>query len=154
MSDIQDGKNQKLLAARSARSGQDLAADAGETCSPGDVPLQAEAVDFPPECRVRKTDEYSSVFAFRRSIRGRYFVLHYRPGSTGIARLGFVVAKKLAKHAVTRNLLKRLGREHFRHVRASLPAHDMALRLAQKVDSATRAQLREDIASLFARLPR
>ena len=108
---------------------------------------------FPPECRVRKTDEYSSVFAFRRSIRGRYFVLHYRPGN-GLARLGLVMAKKLARHAVTRNLLKRLAREHFRHIRANLPAHDMALRLAQKTDGATRAQLREDIASLFARLPR
>ncbi|MDB5799741.1 MAG: rnpA [Rhodocyclales bacterium] len=108
---------------------------------------------FPPACRVRKTDEYSSVFAFRRSIRGRYFVLHYRPG-VELARLGFVVARKLARQAVTRNLLKRLAREHFRHIRATLPAHDMALRLAQKVDGATRAQLREDIASLFARLPR
>jgi ribonuclease P protein component len=108
---------------------------------------------FPPECRVRKTDEYSSVFAFRRSIRGRYFVLHYRPGKD-LARLGLVMAKKLARQAVTRNLLKRLAREHFRHIRASLPAHDMALRLAQKTDGATRAQLREDIASLFARLPR
>ncbi|HSD37379.1 MAG TPA: ribonuclease P protein component [Rhodocyclaceae bacterium] len=108
---------------------------------------------FPPECRVRKTDEYSSVFAFRRSIRGRYFVLHYRPGKD-LARLGLVMAKKLARHAVTRNLLKRLAREHFRHIRASLPAHDLALRLAQKTDGVSRAQLRDDIASLFARLPR
>jgi len=111
-----------------------------------------KSLKFPPVCRVRKTDEYSSVFAFRRSIRGRYFVLHYRPGSES-ARLGFVMAKKLARQAVTRNLLKRLGREHFRHIRETLPAHDMALRLAQKVEGVTRAQLREDIASLFARLP-
>jgi len=114
------------------------------------------SLKFPPACRVRKTDEYSSVFAFRRSIRGRYFVLHYRPAGSDkeLARLGFVVARKLARQAVTRNLLKRLGREHFRHIRETLPAHDMALRLAQKVDGVTRAQLREDIASLFARLPR
>jgi ribonuclease P protein component len=116
------------------------------------VPKPAQK-KFPLECRVRKTDEYSSVFAFRRSIRGRYFVLHYRPGN-GLARLGLVVARKLARHAVTRNRLKRLAREHFRHIRAGLPAHDMALRLAQKTDGATREQLREDIASLFARLPR
>lgn len=124
-----------------------------ETEHPQPAVLRVLPNRFPPECRVRKTDEYSSVFAFRRSIRGRYFVLHYRPGS-GLARLGFVVARKFARHAVTRNLLKRLAREHFRHIRANLPAHDMALRLAQKVDGATRMQLREDIASLFARLPR
>ena len=120
----------------------------------GAVEEISNRLKFPPACRVRKTDEYSSVFAFRRSIRGRYFVLHYRPDVSGFARLGFVVARKLVRHAVTRNLLKRLGREHFRHIRATMPAHDMALRLAQKVDGATRAQLREDIASLFARLPR
>jgi ribonuclease P protein component len=108
---------------------------------------------FPPERRVRKTDEYSSVFAFRRSVRGRYFVLHYRPVA-GPARLGLVVARKLARHAVTRNLLKRLAREHFRHILDTLPGHDLALRLAQKTDGATRAQLREDIVSVFSRLPR
>jgi len=111
-------------------------------------------LSFPPECRVRKTDEYSSVFAFRRSIRGRYFVLHYRPVTDGFARLGLVMAKKLARQAVTRNLLKRLAREHFRHIRETLPAYDMALRLNQPVASATRVELRDDIASLFKRLPR
>ncbi|GAA5166227.1 ribonuclease P protein component [Viridibacterium curvum] len=109
---------------------------------------------FPAERRVRKTDEYSSVFTFRRSIRGRYFVLHFMPNKLAMARLGLVMSRKMAKRAVTRNLLKRLAREHFRHIADTLPSHDLALRLAQKTDAATRTELREDIASLFARLPR
>lgn len=109
---------------------------------------------FPPERRVRKTDEYSSVFTFRRSVRGRYFVLHYVPNKLAAARLGLVMSRKMARHAVTRNLLKRLAREHFRHIVDTLPRHDLALRLAQKTDAATREELRDDIASLFARLPR
>lgn len=108
---------------------------------------------FPPSYRLHKTDEFSSVFAFRRTIRGDCFVLHYRPSDTG-PRLGVVVAKKLARHAVTRNLLKRLSREHFRRVRTSLPSCDLILRLSRPVKGVSRAHLRRDIAAVMGRLPR
>lgn len=111
------------------------------------------ALDFRPLYRLRKTDEYSSVFAFRRAIKGRYFMLHYRPADSG-PRLGLVMAKKLAKRAVLRNLLKRLAREHFRHVRANLPAYDVVLRLSAPPLRASRAELHEDIVNLLQRLPR
>lgn len=120
----------------------------------GQVAQGSATTAFPPARRVRKTDEYSSVFTFRRSVRGRYFVLHFMPNKLATARLGLVMSRKMARHAVTRNLLKRLAREHFRHIADTLPSHDLALRLAQKTDAATRDELRQDIASLFARLPR
>ncbi len=104
--------------------------------------------------RLRKTDEYSSVFAFRRAIKGRWFIVHYRPNECGTARLGVVVAKKLARRAALRNLLKRIVRENFRKMRATLPAHDLVVRLHARADDATRAMLNEDMARLLARLPR
>jgi ribonuclease P protein component len=107
-----------------------------------------------PVYRLRKTDEFSSVFAFRRTIRGDWFVAHYRPNGGPSARLGVVVAKKLVRRAVKRNLLKRLAREHFRLHRATLPACDVIVRLTARVDGASRAQLRRDIAKVFDRLPR
>src|SRR5262245_45596093 len=58
--------------------------------------------------RLRKTDEYSSVFAFRRVLRGRFLSVHYRPNGLATARMGVVVAKKLARRAVLRNLVKRI----------------------------------------------
>lgn len=111
------------------------------------------ALAFPRAYRLCKTDEYSSVFAFRRALRGRYFMLHYRP-SEGSARLGVVAAKKLAKKAVTRNLVKRLAREHFRIVRATLPPCDLILRLSASPRGASRRELREDLQALTGRLPR
>ena len=102
--------------------------------------------------RLRKTDEYSSVFAFRRAIKGRFFVVHYRPNELGTARLGVVVAKKLAKRANVRNLVKRIVREQFRKIRAVLPHHDLIVRLHAPVRDATRAMINDDIAQLFARL--
>jgi putative membrane protein insertion efficiency factor/ribonuclease P protein component len=78
---------------------------------------------------LHKTDEYSSVFAFRRALRGRFYMVHYRPNGLDTARLGVVVAKKLAKRANVRNLVKRIAREIFRRQRAALPAMDLVVRL-------------------------
>lgn len=80
--------------------------------------------------------------------------MHYCPSEAGRARLGLVVAKKLAKRAVQRNLIKRIGRDVFRHACASLPAYDLVLRLSAKVAGVTKLTMREDMHSLFTRLPR
>lgn len=109
---------------------------------------------FGSSLRLHKTDEYSSVFAFRRVLRGRWFNLHYCPNTLGHARIGLVVAKKLARRAVQRNLVKRIGRDVFRHAQAGLPAHDLVLRLSAKLDNVTRRMMREDMNSLLGRLPK
>jgi len=112
------------------------------------------ARSFRPVYRLRKTDEYSSVFAFRKAVRGRFFVLHYRPAGVSTARLGVVVAKKLVRRAVQRNFIKRMAREAFRHLREKLPPYDMVLRLNAKIETASRAELRAELQQLFQRLPR
>ncbi|MCX8145274.1 MAG: ribonuclease P protein component [Azovibrio sp.] len=111
---------------------------------------------FPKPYRLTKTDEYSSVFGFRRAIRGRFFLLHHGPaGVPGQpARLGLVIGKKLLKRAVHRNWVKRIARERFRLCHPGLPAVDIVLRLAVKLDKPARAELAADIEALFARLAR
>lgn len=104
--------------------------------------------------RLHKTDEYSSVFAFRRALRGRFYMLHFRPNGLNTARLGVVVAKKLAKRANVRNLVKRIARETFRRHREALPAMDLVVRLHAPVATATRAELNLDLLALLQRLPR
>ena len=79
--------------------------------------------------RIIKTDDFSSVFRLRPVHRSEHFVLYLRPNSIGQARLGVVVAKRLAPRAVTRNLIKRLAREVFR--KASLGGVDCIVRLSQ-----------------------
>lgn len=80
-------------------------------------------------------------------------MLHYRPNGQSEARLGVVVAKKLAKRANVRNLVKRIVRERFRRMRAELPAVDIVVRLHAPVDGATRRMLNEDVVRLLERLP-
>jgi len=70
--------------------------------------------DYARSRRIVKTDEFSSVFRLRPVFRTARFVLYARPNESGHARLGVVVAKRLAARAVTRNMIKRLARELFR----------------------------------------
>ena len=128
---------------------------ASEACDPAaEEVANTTGFGFGSSLRLHKTDEYSSVFAFRRVLRGRWFNLHYCPNTLGHARIGLVVAKKLARRAVQRNLVKRIGRDLFRHTQADLPAHDLVLRLSAKLDNVTRRMMREDMNSLLGRLPK
>jgi ribonuclease P protein component len=132
----------------------EIPSPAGGTNGPSDEAEHLAGFGFGASLRLHKTDEFSSVFAFRRVVRGRYFALHYCPGQAGTARLGVVVAKKLAKRAVQRNLLKRIGRDVFRHACASLPPYDLVLRLSARLDGVTRREMREEMIGLLGRLPR
>jgi len=130
------------------------------TASPSDSPRPLRGPDdlrlsFESGDRLHTAAEFSAVFSHRRVLRGERFDLHYRPNEIGAARLGLVIAKKLARRAVLRNLLKRLGREAFRHSRGGLPAFDLVLRLAKPVASAgraTRPMVRMEIDALLRRL--
>jgi ribonuclease P protein component len=108
-------------------------------------------------CRLLETDEYSSVFGFRRALRGQCFLLHYGEwaATRESARLGLVIGKKFMRRAVGRNLIKRLAREAFRLRRASLPPRDLVLRLAvrlPKPDRAARRMLAAEIQSLLDKM--
>jgi ribonuclease P protein component len=92
---------------------------------------------FPRRHRLTETDDFSSVFGFRKAIRSANFLLHYGPcgsGQSGGARLGLVIAKRHLRLSVDRNLVKRLVREAFRVRRSDLPSRDLIVRLAVKLD--------------------
>jgi ribonuclease P protein component len=123
----------------------------------GGVAATPDGFGFPKRYRLTKTDEYSSVFGFRRAVKSAHFLLHYRPrapeeGLQLTARLGVVVPKRLLKAAVRRNLVKRLGREQFRLLRPQLPARDLILRLAVKPATLDRRALAEEIRKLLFKL--
>jgi ribonuclease P protein component len=125
-------------------------ADAPE-CPAADV-VDTAGFGFGSSLRLHKTDEYSSVFAFGACCAGAGSPA-LLPEQPRHARIGLVVAKKLAKRAVQRNLVKRIGRD-CSAMRRPKPAHDLVLRLSAKLDNVTRRMMREDMNSLLGRLPK
>jgi len=90
------------------------------------------AQDYDRRRRIVKTDEFSSVFRLRPAYRTESFMLYVRPNGLDHARLGVVVAKRLAPRALTRNMVKRLTRELFRQT--ALPAVDCIVRLTKPIN--------------------
>jgi ribonuclease P protein component len=112
--------------------------------------------NFARRYRLTKTDEFSSVFGFRKAIRGTWLMLHYLPrpeGSTD-ARLGLVIGKKLLKRSVDRNRVKRIVREQFRLRRGTLPVCDLIVRLAVKPRPLDGKAIAADFTGLLDRLSR
>lgn len=60
--------------------------------------------------KLTKTDEFSSVFGFRKRMYGAWLIANYKPNTLTKHRFGLVVPKKVAKHAVRRNYMKRVLR--------------------------------------------
>jgi ribonuclease P protein component len=106
--------------------------------------------------RLTKTDDFSSVFGFRRAIRGKLIMLHYRPRESGLIepRLGLVVGKKQLKRAVDRNIFKRVIREQFRLRRSTLPVIDLVVRLVVKPLKINRKDIADEFLTLVQKLPR
>ena len=115
-------------------------------------PQVKNGASYPRRYRLTKTDEFSSVFGFRKALRSPHFLLHWRTRTVAEAhypRLGLVVAKKLLPRAVDRNLIRRLTREHFRLLRQGLPARDLILRLANRPAELDRKLLAAEIRGLL-----
>ncbi|MBP6115429.1 MAG: ribonuclease P protein component [Neisseriaceae bacterium] len=106
---------------------------------------------FERRYRMLKTDEYSSVFTLRRTKSNAYFQIFVGPNSLGHARLGLVVAKKVAKRAHERNYMKRLVREWFRCHKHTLSEKDFIVRAKKKFEREDYAEAVAALASLIQR---
>lgn len=107
---------------------------------------------FGKQYRLLKTDEFSSVFNFRRSHSHGFFQVYSKPVAIEHARLGLVVAKKVAKAAVARNTMKRIIREWFRLHRPDLLPFDLVIRVRRPFDHAHTHEAWQQLDILMARI--
>lgn len=141
-------------------SQSDQAADS-RAGNAADVASGSVSASFGYGRRLHRPEEFSSVLSSRRVIRGQFFDLHYRFADLpdGLARLGLIVPKRLAKAASLRNAIKRQGREAFRLASSMLPSGDLVLRLSRPIkgivarDEVQKKAWRAEIETLFRRLP-
>ncbi|MCF7520511.1 ribonuclease P protein component [Neisseria sp. ZJ106] len=105
---------------------------------------------FAKQYRLLKTDDFSSVFAFRKRQNSEWLQLIQSPDNgLGYPRLGLVVSKKTAKRANARNYMKRVIREWFRIHKNALPPRDYVVRVLKPFDKSRSAQARCQLAQLL-----
>jgi ribonuclease P protein component len=106
----------------------------------------------------RRSAIRGSCFELRHLDSSGRFTIGSEVGVTVCARLGLVIGKRYARHAVLRNLIKRQIREVFRGIADQLPPEDFVLRMMKPLPELpiTRQQQRQwvraEIESLFARV--
>jgi ribonuclease P protein component len=103
--------------------------------------------------KLRKTDEFSSVFSFRRRINGKYLTVFYMPNALEYARLGVVVSKKIVRRAVARNYIKRVIRELFRLNYQAITPKDMVIRVNLQFGRHEFAVIEQEFAQSISKLP-
>lgn len=69
---------------------------------------------LPKENRLKKKKDFNKVAAGDQQISGNFLILKFQSNDLSVARVGFVVSKKVSKKAVLRNKVKRRLREAVR----------------------------------------
>lgn len=103
---------------------------------------------FDSAARLHRPSEYAAALKGRRIARGALLVVstpRETPEADAQARLGLIIAKRFAARAVTRNTIKRVIREAFRHQRQHLPPRDFVFRLHSPVAATSLTQLKKQV---------
>ncbi|PKO46685.1 MAG: ribonuclease P protein component [Betaproteobacteria bacterium HGW-Betaproteobacteria-22] len=107
---------------------------------------------FAKQAKLIKTDEFSSVFNFRKRIFAHYLVVHYQPNTLTHARLGLVVGKKIDKRAVGRNYMRRVLRELFRTQLLGIKPVDLVIRAQKKFSKKDFLSIKKEFDSLILKI--
>jgi len=104
------------------------------------------------ELRLRKTSEFQRVRQQGRYLTSRLLILAWMPNEVARLRIGFVVSKRISKHAVERNYTKRLLSEAIRSSLPELPRNwDIVLSARNAAVTADLHALEQDITTLLRR---
>jgi ribonuclease P protein component len=104
------------------------------------------------QAKMIKTDDFSSVFNFRKRFSLQHLAMHYQPNTLQRPRLGLVVGKKTAKLAVSRNYMRRVLREFFRLNQHQICHVDLIIRVQKKFDKVDFIQIKQEFDTLIDKL--
>ena len=102
--------------------------------------------------KLSKTDEFSSVFNFRKRLSFQHLSFHYQPNTLSLFRLGLVVGKKTQKLAVKRNFMRRVLRELMRKKQEQLLNFDIVIRIQKSFYRDDLAKIESEVNQMIAKL--
>jgi ribonuclease P protein component len=109
-------------------------------------------VGLPKSARLRASADFRRTIRQGVRVNGRAFVLFARHGSTGAARLGLSVSRRVGG-AVVRNRIKRRLREAFRQPQGVAPQMDLVLVAKPEAASCSQSELALEFWRRLGRLP-
>ncbi|MEP6938789.1 MAG: ribonuclease P protein component [Rudaea sp.] len=83
--------------------------------------------EHPRSARLLRPGDFSALRKSSRRLATKYFHCEYRSTEAASARLGMAVSRRVSKHAVVRNRIRRQIRETFRLQRSNLPCFDVLI---------------------------
>jgi len=102
--------------------------------------------------RLLKATEFKWVFDKAVRSSDQYFTVLARPNENEFPRLGLAISKKRARLAVTRNRLKRLIRESFRHKQHELVCANIIVLAGQHCSNANNSRLLQSLEKHWQKL--
>ena len=102
--------------------------------------------------KLTKTDEFSSVFNFRKRLSFQHLSFHYQPNTLSLFRLGMVVSKKTQKLAVKRNYMRRVLRELMRKKQEQLLNFDIVIRIQKSFYRNDFVEIETEVDQMIAKL--
>ncbi len=96
-----------------------------------------------------KTDDFSSVFSFKKRASAAFLVVHYRPNGLAVTRFGLAVTKRIANLAVHRNYMRRVLREVSRQARVTPVSMDVVIQAKKKFNHKEFEQVKTELLMLL-----
>ena len=101
--------------------------------------------------RLQKQREIEHVFAAKKSVGTKYFVLYFIENKMGHARLATVISKKCSKLAVVRNRIRRQIKEYLRLDSLSNDGFDFVVIARYRAPYLSNAECKQNLEKLFGR---
>jgi len=115
-----------------------------------------ETHSLPKSCRLLKATEFAAVINLRYQASSDLIQIYAKPNGLAYARIGLIVSKRIERHAVKRNWIKRILRETFRKNRHNEYEHfkkmDWVIRLRRSIPQNDSLQLVSEAKLLMFRL--